>query len=135
MTSMRFGLVAAAIAAVSLPAFAKTPKAKDMGKLSAVSSETVSATVSLNLRNADKLESVMAGLYNKGTPGYHQFLSPDAFRAQFAPTAAAVNRVTDAMHKQGLQTELINGTVLRVTGSSSAVERAFGVVSERPPGF
>jgi kumamolisin len=127
MTSMRLGLVAAAIAAVSVPALAKSPKAKDMGKLSAVSSETVTATISLNLRNADKLESVMAGLYNKGTPGYHQFLSPDAFRAQFAPTADAVNRVTNAMQKLGLSTELINGTLVRVTGSSAALEKAFGV--------
>ena len=127
MTSIRPGLIAAAIALVSLPALAKGAKAKDMGKLSAISSESVTATVALNLRNADKLESVVASLYNKGTPGYHQFLSPDAFRAQFAPTSDAVDRVTKAMQKQGLSTELVNGTLIRVSGPSTAVEKAFGV--------
>jgi kumamolisin len=140
MTSIRLGLFA--LAAVATGAFAASTrpavggnggaawfqaKGTDLGKLSTLSSETVTATVALKLRNADQLEGLAAALYNSGTPSYHKFLTADAFRARFAPTADTVSKVTASLQKQGLGVELVNGTLLRVTGSTAAMQQAFGV--------
>jgi subtilase family serine protease len=101
--------------------------AQDLGKLSAVSSEQVTATVALKLRDASALEGLVASLYNPASPSYRKFLTADQFRARFAPDAGTVARVTASLRAQGLSTTLVDGMLLRVTGSSAAVERAFGV--------
>jgi kumamolisin len=126
MTSTRSGLLVLLAVGAAAGSSLAGP-AKDLGRLSAVSSEQVTATVALKLQNADQLEGLVAALYNRGAPSYHQFLTPEAFQARFAPSAATVAKVTAAMQKQGLTVELINGNLLSVTGTSSAVERTFGV--------
>jgi subtilase family serine protease len=101
--------------------------AQDLGRLSAVSSEQVTATVALKLRNASELEGLVASLYNPASPSYRKFLTADQFRARFAPDSGTVARVTASLRKQGLSTELMAGTLVRVTGPAAAMERAFGV--------
>jgi subtilase family serine protease len=116
--------------AASAAAFARpSPHAKgqDLGRLSTVSSEQVTATVALNLRDAAALQALVASLHNPASPIYRHFLTPAEFQARFAPDSAAVSRVTAALRQQGLFAEVVGGTLLQVSGSASAIERAFGV--------
>jgi kumamolisin len=125
MTSVRLGLLAAVLSTATFAG--QGPKARDLGRLSAVSSEQVTATVALNLRNAGQIDATVAALYNRASPQFHQFLTPAEFQARFAPSAASVDKVVSALKHEGLSVQVVNGTLLQVAGSAAAVERAFGV--------
>ena len=118
-----------ASAASAAPLPSRHPEtAQDLGRLREVAgAETsVSATVALTLDSA-RMQRLVTDLYDRQGPHYRQFLSSDAFREQFAPSAETVARVSADLREEGLAVELVNGTLLRVTGSPAQVEHAFGV--------
>jgi kumamolisin len=135
MTSFRVGFIAAVLSVAAFASPGPRPadlgpcnkQKKDIGRLSALSSEAVTATIALKLRNAGQIDSTLAALYNSDSPQFRGFLSPSDFRARFAPASDSVNKVSAAMQKAGLSVELVHGTMLRVAGSPGAMERAFGV--------
>ena len=106
----------------------RTPAAQDLGTLDAAhSTATISVTVALKLRNTDQIENLVSALYTPGSPNFHQFLTPDQFRARFAPDQATVDRATAYFTKAGLQVSRETSTLLRLTGSASAIQKAFQV--------
>lgn len=123
MTFVRLALISAALSTAAVAG----PKARDLGRLSAVSSEQVTATVALKLRNADQIDATVASMYNRASPEFRHFLTPAQFQARFAPAAASVNKVVSALKREGLAVRVVNGSLIEVSGSAAAVERAFGV--------
>lgn len=128
---LALGLVASAVAASAAPApypSALTPAPADLGVARAVlGNESVTATVALQPRNALAMEALLAATYTRGSPQFRKFLSPEEFKAQFAPSDDVVAQVTHRLQSAGLQVSRVSATLLRVTGSTSAMEAAFNV--------
>jgi subtilase family serine protease len=120
------GLVGAA-GAVPFPS-AATPASADLGAARAVlGNESISATVALQLRNTTEMQALLASVYNRGDPQFRHFLSKDEFNARFGPSDTTVAQVTKRLEQAGLQVTRTGTTFLRVTGSTAAMEAAFGV--------
>jgi cysteine-rich repeat protein len=85
--------------------------------------------VSLNLRNRDELEMLLADIQNPDSPNYHRFLTPEEFNSRYAPSTEAEQRVVDHLQANGLRVtqRFGNRLVVSATGSVAAIEHAFGV--------
>ena len=107
---------------------AQTPKAVDIGALTALSASTpISVTVALRLSDLDAAESLLASLNTPGDSQYHQFLTAEQFVARFAPSKSDVAKVVGALSKYGLTVTQTTATTLRATGLPANVEHAFAV--------
>jgi kumamolisin len=97
----------------------------DTGKLG--DAETLSLTLALNLNNEAELETLIANLYNPRSPGFHRFLTPDDFRARFAPTADQIRVVQDYLGTQGIAIGSIddNGYLIHVEAPVRAINALF----------
>lgn len=105
-----------------------TPTAIDMGEAAAVAGNThMTVTVALKLDNEEQLEPLLESMYREGSPLYHQFLTPEQFRARFGPSADTIAAVTRYFEAAGLQVTRAATAQLRVSGSPVAIEHAFGV--------
>ena len=128
-------LLAAGLLGVATTAFAgtpyphaKTPAAQDAGALDlARGSAPITVTVALKLRNADELEALAVAIHTIGHPKFRQFLTPDEFRARFAPSAATVAEAVSHFNRAGLSAILESGNLLKVSGPADAIQRAFNV--------
>jgi subtilase family serine protease len=117
-----------ALAGVPFPA-KDTPAAADLGALDATSAKStpLTVTVAMKLRDIDGAEQLLHHVSTPGDPLYRQFLTTAQFQARFAPTAATIAAVHDALASFGLTVERASTTTLRVTGKPADLERAFGV--------
>ena len=95
-------------------------------------SQSVSVTVFLSFRNQDALTALIAAQSSPTNPQYGQYLTPDQFRAQFAPLAADVQRVQQTLTKAGFQIEATpkSGLFVQASGTVAQVKSTFGVSQE-----
>jgi kumamolisin len=120
------GLVGVA-SAVPFPS-ASTPASADLGTARAVlGDQSITATVALQLRNNIEMEALLASIYTRGSPEFRHFLSQREFNARFGPSEATVAQVTRRLESAGLQVTRTSSSLLRVTGSTAAMEAAFKV--------
>jgi subtilase family serine protease len=93
------------------------------------SSEPVQMSVGLTLRNQGQLNDLIKKLYDPNDPLFHQFLSVEAFKSQFAPTDDDVNQVTAYLISKGLRIKKVhaNHLLIEVEGASGVVESAFQI--------
>lgn len=63
----------------------------------------ISVTVWLNLHNKQGLDSLVQQMYDKDSPNYHQFLTLEQYKTQFAPTAKEVATVRDFLSTHNLK--------------------------------
>src|SRR5262249_8626858 len=102
-----------------------TPAAIDMGEAAAVAGNAqMTVTVALKLSNEEQLEPLLESIYRQGSPLYHQFLTPERFRARFGPSAETIASLTRYFEAAGLQVTRAATAQLRVSGSAAAVEHA-----------
>ena len=75
------------------------------------------------------LEAAALAVSTPGTASYHHFLSVGQYRAQFAPTVAAVDAVTSWLTSAGLHVDRVapGNRYVAVSGSVAAAEKAFSV--------
>lgn len=94
--------------------------------------------VTLKVRDQAALTAFLAGLSNRNSPVFHQFLKAGQFGPRFGPTLATVAAVRAALRQDGLTPGQVtsNRLSIPVTASAAAVEHAFGVslASYRLPG-
>jgi len=101
------------------------------GKLSALGSlpatNQLRLAFSLPLRRQGELNALLGSIYTLGSPNYHAFLTPSQFAAQFGPTPSDYEALIDFAQTNGFQIEgtHLSRTVLDVSGSVAAVEKAF----------
>jgi subtilase family serine protease len=101
---------------------------RDIGTLSDLEgSRPLTVTLALKLKDEAGAEALFSKLYDKTSPSFHQFLTPDEFKTKFAQSDAAVADVAAKLAKYGLSTTRSGANTLSVTGSSAAFERAFEV--------
>jgi kumamolisin len=107
---------------------ATIPAPADLGTAQAVlGNSTITVSVALPLRDTASAQALLESMYTSGSPQYRHFLSSPQFNAEFGPTDATVAQVTRRFESQGLQVTRASSTLLKVTGSLSAVESAFSV--------
>jgi subtilase family serine protease len=90
------------------------------------SSPSMSVEVALAPRDQSGLNSLLRGLYTKGSATYHHWLTSAQFDARFAPTAAARDAVATYLAAGGLKTApSVSPFLVRATGPSSQVTGTF----------
>ena len=125
---LALGLTAGLVSAAGAAPYpnASTPAPADLGASRAVlGDESISATVALPLRNTADMEVLLTSVYTRGSPEFRHFLSSKEFNARFGPSDATVAQVTQRLESAGLQVTRTSTTLLRVTGSTAAMEAAF----------
>ncbi|HEY0340708.1 MAG TPA: protease pro-enzyme activation domain-containing protein, partial [Steroidobacteraceae bacterium] len=121
------GATHTATAGVPFPR-ASTPAPLDLGAASPVSgNQQITVSVALPLRDSAGAQALLEATYTPGSAQYRKFLSSQEFNAKFGPTDATVAQVTKRFQKAGLAVTRASSTLLKVTGSMSAVEAAFSV--------
>lgn len=113
-------------AAPEQPSAAAVGGARDVGVAPAYSN--VGVTVVLRDRNYDELQARVEAMADPSSPSYHQFLTPDAFEARYAPTQAAYDRVIAHLRANGMHVTQTtpNRALVMASGPSLAAARAFG---------
>jgi kumamolisin len=74
-------------------------------------------------------EQFLHDLTTKGSPSFHQFLTPEQWNARFAPSAEDEQKVVDWAISQGFTVthRYANRLLVDVEAPSAAIEKAFGV--------
>ncbi len=92
----------------------------------------VQATVWLKLHNQKELDAAVSKLYQKGSPSYHHWLSAKEI-SRFMPTDQELATVKQELQSRGLRVVSTdrNNMFVRVSGSASTVQSAFGVQLNR----
>jgi len=90
--------------------------------------EGIRAKVWLAPRNAAGLDALARAVSDPSSSQYQQFISEDAYRAQFAPTADQVAQVSAWLTSAGLHVDAVGADAhyLAVSGTAEAVNAAFG---------
>jgi kumamolisin len=88
----------------------------------------VSIAVTLKYRNQAELDDVVRLQATPGSPRYHQFMTPDAFAARFAPSQADFDRVVASLTQAGftITRGFANRTVIDAQASPAVASRYFG---------
>ena len=83
----------------------------------------------LPLRDPAGLKSLLADVYNPGSPNYRHFLTPQQFTARFGPTQAQYDEVVSFAKNNGLQVVggSRDGMEVQVRGTVGAIEAALHV--------
>ncbi len=76
---------------------------------------------------ATAMNAQMQALYDPTSPQYRQFLTPDQFVQNYAPTAAQYQQLVNFAQSHGLTVAgtFSNNLLLDVTGPASTIENAF----------
>ncbi|NID15089.1 PKD domain-containing protein [Luteibacter yeojuensis] len=84
-------------------------------------------SVSLKLRNPDQLQSFLAAVTTPGNPLHGKFLTPDQFKARFAPTQAQVDKVVAHLQKAGFTNIEVapNNLLISADGNVGAATNGF----------
>jgi subtilase family serine protease len=116
---LRFAAVVSFATLSSLPLHA-AEKAADKGR--AAASQPVDFNLYLPLQNRGELNMEIMALHDVSSPHYHKWLTPEEFRAKYAPSAAQVEAIRQQMAAQGLTITATGSQRFHVTGPASAVE-------------
>jgi len=83
----------------------------------------------LGFKNKDALKKLIEAQYRPGSAEFGKFLSPDQFRARFAPDADKVALVQDTLRKMGFTLEYTpkSGLFVQAAGTVGQIKSAFGV--------
>jgi subtilase family serine protease len=124
--SVPMAATAAATIANNIPGFVKS--ATVLGKTA--TSKTIAVTVWLKPRNKSQLDALVASQYDPKSASYRHWLTPEAFEASYAPTAADATTVSQFLTKSGLTVLSVGpkNMYVRAQGTVGAVNSAFQVV-------
>jgi len=126
LAALLAALVSQSVDATPFPRHA-TPAAVDLGAADGVSNAPVTVTIVMKLRNREQLDSLVQSLYTPGNGQYRHFLSRQDFAARFGPSDASVAALTRRFQSAGLSVTRASTTQLKLTGSTAAIQSAFGV--------
>ena len=91
--------------------------------------QQVDLSIGLQMRNQPELAGLLTALYNPSSPQYHHFLTPQQFTAEFAPTPAQQQQVTDYLRGAGITVNSVssNGLLINARSTVAQAEAAFQV--------
>ncbi len=127
IAGMAFGGAQLAVAQESYAEIAGSFRPSTDLDLGAMSQSSMTVEVALAPSNQDELSSLLAGLYDQNSPNYQHWLANGEFEARFAPSSDTIAAVTGYLERSGVTVLPASSPFLiRATGSSSAIEAAFG---------
>lgn len=90
---------------------------------------TLRLAINLPLRNQAELHQLLREQQDPNSPQYHQWLTPDEFRARFGPTQAEVDTVANWLRSSGFQIDsaAAGHRAIEFHGSAAIAENAFAV--------
>jgi subtilase family serine protease len=88
--------------------------------------QEVEFDVFLPLRNTSQLDKLLQDQHTAGSANYHKWITPDQFRAQFGPAQSDIAKAAQLLGNSGLDVTAVHSHGLRVAGTVSGVESAFG---------
>ncbi len=93
----------------------------------------INITVRMALRDRAGRDLLLRDLYDKTSPQYQKWLTPEQYAARFAPTAQAAGTVQDFLRSQGLTVTDVNrfNYTIIAQGRVSDIQRAFSVQINR----
>jgi subtilase family serine protease len=95
-------------------------------KTGQMSASRMSVELVLQPGNSAGLNSLLDGLYTKGSADYDHWLSAGQFDSRFAPSRATVQAVTGYLQGKGLTVQkTVTPFLLRAVGSSAQIDAAF----------
>jgi subtilase family serine protease len=123
---LRYSLFSATAAFLTL--FALNAAAQNRLRLSGpgIASERVEFNIYLPLRNTDELDRLLEAQHTPGSPQFHKWLTPAEFRSRFGPSRRDTADLAEIMKSYGLTVTQTHSHGVRVQGTVSAVQRAFG---------
>jgi subtilase family serine protease len=135
VSAIALGLAIAPIARAESASDLFTPKnvARWVGHAQKVGaapdSKRVEIAAFLSFRNLDELKKLVADVSKPGSPQFRHYLTPDEFRARFAPKAADVKLVQDTLTGLGFKIENTpkSGLFVEASGTVAQVKAAFHV--------
>lgn len=117
----------------SQPAFKQVPGSVAPAGLSSLGSVAITNSLTLEfglrLRNQDKLNSLIQGLYDTNSPLYRQYLTKEQFVEAFYPSPEDYQAVTDFATKSGFTVidKASDSLLIHVSASVADIERVFNV--------
>jgi kumamolisin len=122
--SRKAGLVAAIAAGIAV---AQPPAAR--AATAGPPARPVKLVVTLKLHRAADLSALVANQSDPRSPLYAHFLTPEGFRATYAPSAQEYAATATELAREGFSIDrrYAGRTVLDVSGDPATVERRFGV--------
>jgi len=135
LAALLFGL---AISLITIPAFSQAashgravPNAQVLG--AEEPSKLINVTFWLNQHNKSTLDEMVRQMYDKNSPSYHHWLTPQEYQNRFAPSAADMAVVKQHLAANNLSVVYVDKLNHAVTarGTVADVERATGVQINR----
>ena len=104
---------------------AKVAEYADQGKLEG--STVLPVTVALSLNNEDELDQRLAEMYRPGSESFHQFITPEEFRARYAPTTGQIEEAKAFLSQHGMIVSGVssNGHFIQALGNIAVLNDAF----------
>jgi subtilase family serine protease len=139
ITGLLLLIVGAGIAVKGGVAQADTPVAVDNHVDPAISqsqlvqtapeSQPLDISVGLQIRHKDEFDNLLGAMYDPASPTYQQYLTPDQFTQEFAPTDDQVQQVENYFQSQGLTVTNVapDNLLLDVQGTVAQAQQAFSV--------
>src|ERR1700733_1107974 len=93
----------------------------------AAASQTVQFNLFLPLQNSSGLDQLLSSLHTSGSPNYQQWLTPQAFHAQFFPNPGDISTATTTLASYGFTVTGTHSHGITVQGTAASVQKAFGV--------
>ena len=140
VSALAFGCLAAAPGADANTPRKTVPNTKPMWLSHASHVGTAAKSAPVNLRvylaprgGLDNLTAAVKAVSTPGTASYRHFISPDAYKALYAPTDSALQSVESWLGSSGLKVTGVeaNRRYVSVSGTVAAAQKAFGVSLQR----
>jgi subtilase family serine protease len=92
-------------------------------------SQPLDISVGLQIRNPGAFDNLLGAMYDPASPTYHQYLTPDQFTQNFAPTDDQVQQVEDYFQSQGMTVTNVapDNLLLDVQSTVAQAQQAFSV--------
>jgi subtilase family serine protease len=92
-------------------------------------SQPLNISVGLQIRNSDEFDSLLSAMYDPASPTYQQYLTPDQFTQDFAPTDDQVQQVESYIQGQGMTVTSVapDNLLLDVQSTVAQAQQAFSV--------
>jgi kumamolisin len=95
----------------------------------AANTDLIRGLVALPIRNRGQLEAAIREMYDRSSPRFRRYMTPQEWNAQHAPFEQDVKLVADHLSSVGLKVERVatNRLFIHFTGTVSQFNAAFGV--------
>jgi subtilase family serine protease len=107
------------------------PNAENLGPEN--QSKSITVTLWLNQRNKAGFDESVRQMYVKGSPNYHRWLTPQQYKASFAPSTEDVAKLREFLTSRNLSVSQVdkNNHFITATGRVGDVQSAFHVQINR----